>query len=356
MYSVRLRAIKMVSTAPIIVTAPDDAKSIVLPENKYLPLNYFEGEFGNIERDRNQTITGVPFTLEKPYVRGASFRGSLRNQTAFYAIELAQQAGHPDLDVVSANVNFVGGIKDKVGISVQERQKITERNPVIGLFGGAQPDFIPGLVAIGHMFPKEEDFRLDNMYVVRKSAVDNDNSIYALMTDSHTDASADENAANRKARKEIDTVKKEKLAAIKEMPSSTKEEKAEKKRLEKEVYKEYDEKNADIPVDMAQLHGQMLAIPAGINFDHTIRVGRGATDIELGLLINGLRRFRSRARIGGKTAVGCGGYLDLDYLIEIENASGVFEPDGTLDAPGENTLRWMAAFVDAAPTRNYMFR
>lgn len=361
MATYRFNSTEITNDAAITITLPDEGRSVVSETNPWLPLS----PYGEPDPTKRLQVDGVTFSNGVPVVRASSWRGAVRSQAALLAI------GDRVLDYGSINANFVGGVKPKKDegdpLTLAERVELRARNPVIGLFGACQPDFIGGSLLSGDLrlaVDPEGENRLEWLSVVRRDTLDRLPGIGSQVSDLSARAEEfafiaaireiekkweDENSALRNsARSELDpdlrrTLKSKIAENNREMKS------------EVEAYNKANNSSGKFnATDIRQLHaGDKLAIPAGMKFEQRLVVS-GGTEVEMGLLILGLLAFRKTPRIGGRGASGCGGMLRFAYDIEVWNdAKQDFEHDGTLDDLGPVSRACVQAFRDGEAGFDY---
>jgi hypothetical protein len=253
---------------------------------------------------------GVVFSGEHPVIKATAVKSELRHICAVdLAFEkIAKDTGVP-VDEIKLNytdyfTNVKGGKKgDLIPKKKAEwQQRARAQNPIRGLFGASGPEFTPGAIIPSDFKARFSGQQLGFDVFVRHDPIGKEQTLDCVDI----------------------------------------------KSIEEELrLREADKDNKDAVNDQ-MLTVPKCFIPEGTKFDNTIKLMR-ATEVEVGLFIEALRRFRQNPYLGAARAQGYGGNFEMDWqIIQTIGSEEISLGKVSDKAPHARVLEMTAAWWDSS--------
>ncbi len=292
---------------------------------------------------RTPGVPMMPFVVgseivQQIYIPSTSLRGMLRTAAVKNVIDAISEGERLPFDRNTYYWNRIGGVKgsekDKRGADVLIAGEMMKKNPVIALFGGGEI-FVHGKVAVGEA-RQASDFRARELNFARVGQRRDDLMVDPELFASMSEQDASDHEAYTTTKKDVSANKREledmqkKIKALKKREASLSTE-------ERADLADLEEKKAgiDAKIKESQAGGvyknainmphSSQVIAAGTEFDHWIRA-TSVDELQLGCLLDALRRFSIDCRVGGLENRGCGEIL-ANYAVRMHDGKTFDEND-----------------------------
>ncbi|AOG03002.1 RAMP superfamily CRISPR-associated protein [Bosea sp. RAC05] len=292
---------------------------------------------------RTPGVPMMPFVVggeivQQIYIPSTSLRGMLRTAAVKNVIDAISDGPKLPFDRNTYYWNRIGGVKgtdkDLRGTDVLIAGEMMKKNPVIALFGAGEV-FVRGKVAVGEA-RQSSDLRARDLNFTRvgqrRDDLMSDPELFARISDQD----ASDHEAYTTTKKDVSANKRQlaemqmKIKALKKREASlTTEERADLADLEEKktgIDAQIRESQAGgIYKNAINMPHSNQVIAAGTVFDHWIRA-TSVDQLQLGCLLDALRRFSIDCRVGGLENRGCGEIL-ADYAVRMHDGKTFDEND-----------------------------
>lgn len=256
-----------------------------------------------------------------PHIPGSTIKGLLRSACGGVA------ARNKRMPMEVYNILFKGGIKGDEKEKTDDLRRNAEFRaaaPLLGLFGAASPQWVPGALSILPAQPTSlEDFSIVHLGGARRDMFRQNPEEFSVLDDEGVEdyfKYADAMKAVSQANGEIEDLRR-RIMKAKRTTDGTGESVADLNAAIKEVEKRRDlsKSSENYSNAIGRPLPQKRMIGPGSRFDQSI-CGRGVHDVEFGLLLEGLRALSNKCRIGGLASSGMG-YFDATWRLRVKEAA-----------------------------------